>query len=146
MSETAAFMALIETASKEGVESRLQHLAKHGPHELGWNYANILEVAHILQRQLPRKGFFRVYLYTVNGEGRVRYSMKVDQLRTYQKPEIFNDPVDGRQYLVHSRMRVRSITELARPLALGEFKSVDRRKPDLRHLQLGFLFVVDPEN
>jgi hypothetical protein len=42
-------------------------------------------------------------------------------------------------------MRVESITELARPRGLSEFKSVDKRKPDLRHLQLGFLFVVDPE-
>jgi len=146
MSETAAYMALIETASPEGVESRLQYLSKHGPHEMGWSYANILDVAHILERQLPRKGFFRVYLYIGNGERAVRYSMKVDQLKTYRKPEIFNDPVDGRHYLIHSRMRIKSITELARPMDLGEFKSVDGRKPDVRHLQLGFLFVVDPEN
>ena len=45
MSETAAYMALIETASPEGVQGRLQYLAKHGPHDMGWSYANILDVA-----------------------------------------------------------------------------------------------------
>ena len=145
MSETAAYMALIETASPEGVQGRLQYLAKHGPHEMGWSYANIIVVSQALERQILRKGFFRVYLYIVNGENGVRYSMNIAHLTTYRKPELFNDPVDGRGYLVHSRMRVESITELARPRGLSEFKSVDKRKPDLRHLQLGFLFVVDPE-
>jgi hypothetical protein len=145
MSETAAYMALIETASPEGVLSRLQYLTKNGPHDMGWSYANILDVAHVLKRQLQKKGFFRVYLHLSNGESGVRYSMNIAHLTTYQKPELFNDPVDGRGYLVHSRMRVESITELARPRDLSEFKSVDRRKPDIRHLQLGFLFVVDPE-
>jgi hypothetical protein len=145
MSETAAYMALIETASPEGVQSRLQYLAKHGPHDMGWSYANVLDVAKALNRQLLRKGFFRVYLYVSNDESGVRYSMKIVDLTTYQEPELFNDPVDGRQYLVHSRMRIESITEIARPKDLSEFMSVDRRKPDIRHLQLGFLFVVDPE-
>jgi hypothetical protein len=145
MSETAAYMALIETASPEGVQSRLQYLAKHGPHDMGWSYANVLDVAKALNRQLLRKGFFRVYLHVSNDESGVRYSMKIVDLTTYQKPELFNDPVDGRQYLVHSRMRIESITEIARPKDLSEFMSVDRRKPDIRHLQLGFLFVVDPE-
>lgn len=138
-------MALIETASPEGVASRQQYLKKHGPHDMGWSYANILDVSAALKRQLDRKGFFRIYLHLPNGGGSVRYSMEVEDLRTYSDPEIFNDPVDGRGYLVHSRMKVRSITELGRPRDLGEFMSVDRRKPDLRHLQLGFLFVVDPE-
>lgn len=145
MSETAAYMALIETASPEGVLSRLQYLKKHGPHEMGWSYANILDVARTLDRQLKKKGFFRVYLYVSNGEKGVRYSMKVRDLVTYREPYIFNDPVDGRSYLVHSRMKVESITELAQPRDLSDFKSVDKRKPDIRHLQLGFLFVVDPE-
>jgi len=145
MSETAAYMALIETASPEGVLGRLLYLAKHGPHELGWSYANILDMDQALNRQLLRKGFFRVYLHISNGENNVRYSMNIGHLTTYRKPELFNDPVDGRAYLVHSRMRVESITELARPRHLSEFKSVDIRKPDIRHLQLGFLFVVDPE-
>ncbi len=145
MSETAAYMALIETASPEGVLSRLQYLTKHGPHDMGWSYANILDVEQVLKRQLPRKGFFRVYLHVSNSESGVRYSMNIVDLKTYQEPELFNDPVDGRRYLVHSRMRVETITELARPRELSEFMSVDRRKPDIRHLQLGFLFVVDPE-
>ena len=145
MSETAAYMALIETASPEGVLSRVQYLTRHGPHDMGWNYANILDVAKALERQIQRKGFFRVYLHISNGQSGVQYSMSITHLITYQKPEIFNDPVDGREYLVHSRMRVESITELARSRDLSEFKSVDKRIPDIRHLQLGFLFVVDPE-
>jgi len=145
MSETAAYMALIETASSEGVQNRLQYLTKHGPHDMGWSYANILDVAKVLNRQLQRKGFFRVYLHVPNGENGVRYSMKIADLTTYPEPELFNDPVDCRRYLVHSRMRIASITEIARPKDLSEFMSVDRRKPDIRHLQLGFLFVVDPE-
>lgn len=145
MSETAAYMALIETASPEGVESRLQFLANHGPHEMGWSYANILEVEKPLKRQLKKKGFFRVYLFVSNGENSVRYSMRIVDLITYRKPQLFNDPADGRRYLVHSRMKIQSITELPRAIELSEFLSIDRRKPDLRHLQLGFLFVVDPE-
>ena len=145
MSETAAYMALIETASPEGVFNRLQYLKKHGAHDMGWSYANILEVAQALERQLLKKGFFRVYLLVSNGENNVRYSMNIEDLTTYRKPEVFKDPVDSRSYLVHSRMRIGSITELTRPRDLGEFMSIDRRKPDIRHLQLGFLFVVDPE-
>lgn len=145
MSETAAYMALIETASPEGVWSRSEYLKKHGPHDMGWSYANILEVAPALTRQLKKKGFFRIYLYVANGESAVRYSMKIKDLITYREPHLFNDPVDGRSYLVHSRMRIESITELAQPRNLSEFMSVDKRKPDIRHLQLGFLFVVDPE-
>lgn len=145
MSETAVYMALIETASPEGVQSRLQYLTKYGPHDMGWSYANILDVVQTLKRQLLGKGFFRVYLHVSNGESGVRYSMNITHLETCQEPELFNDPVDGRRYLVHSRMRIESITELTRPRALNEFMSVDRRKPDIRHLQLGFLFVVDPE-
>jgi len=145
MSETAAFLALIETASPEGVENRLQHLAKHGPHELGWSYANILEVERTLKRQLKNKGYFRVYLHVSNGGDNVRYSMKIVDLITFREPQLFNDPVDRRGYLVHSRMKIQSITRLPQPKKLTEFMSIDRRKPDLRHLQLGFLFVVDPE-
>jgi hypothetical protein len=145
MSKTAAYMALIETASPEGVQNRRQYLAKHGPHDLGWSYANILEVDQALRRQVLKKGFFRVYLHVLNGDGAVRYSMNISDLTTYREPELFNDPVDGRSYLVHSRMRVESITELDRTRTLSEFMSVDKRKPDIRHLQLGFLFVVDPE-
>ncbi|MGD8352838.1 MAG: hypothetical protein PVJ01_01630 [Pseudomonadota bacterium] len=145
MSETAAYMALIETASSEGVWTRQQHLVKHGPHELGWSYANILEMADKLQRQLLHKGFFRVYLYVPDSPGAVRYSMKISRLSTYRKAQMFNDPVDNRRYLIHSRMRIESISELQQPMGLEEFVSVDKRKPDIRHLQLGFLFVVDPE-
>ncbi len=145
MSETAAYMALVATASAEGVEARRQHLIDHGPHEMGWSYANILDVDAALQRQLRKKGFFRVYLFVANGEGAVRYTMKVTGLRTTRKAEVFSDPVDGHWYMVHSRMTVESITRRNRPAALSEFSSVDRRKPDIRHLQLGFLFVVDPE-
>ena len=145
MSETAAYMALIETASPEGVYSRLQYIKDHGPYDMGWSYANILHVVKALNRQLKKKGFFRVYLYISNGGKGVRYSMKVRDLVTYREPHIFNDPVDGRSYLVHSKMRVESITELDQPRDLSEFMSVDKRKPDIRHLQLGFLFVVDPE-
>lgn len=145
MSETAAYMALVETASPEGVFSRQQYLKKHGAYDMGWSYANILDVAQALERQLQKKGFFRVYLLVSNGEQGVRYSMRIEDLKTYRDPEIFKDPVDGRSYMVHSRMRVGSINELTRPRDLDEFISVDRRKPDVRHLQLGFLFVVDPE-
>ncbi len=145
MSETAAFIALIETASPEGVQRRYQYLADNGPHEMGWSYANILEVDRTLKRQLQRKGYFRLYLYVTNGESGVRYSMKIVDLRTFREPELFNDPVDGRRYLVHSRMMIESITKLTPTRELSEFMSVDRRKPDMRHLQLGFLFVVDPE-
>ena len=138
-------MALIETASLEGVLSRQQHLKEHGPHQMGWNYANILDVSGVLKRQIERKGFFRVYLHLPNGRGSVRYSMDIEDLETFPEPQIFNDPVDGRRYLVYSKMTVRSISELERARDLSEFMSVDRRKPDVRHLQLGFLFVVDPE-
>lgn len=145
MSETAAFMALVETASLEGIVNRQKYLKIHGPQDLGWSYANILDVAAKLTRQLQRKGFFRIYIYVSNNDDTVRYCMYVTDLMTYEKPVLFDDPVDGRQYLVHSRMKIKSISELEPPMALGEFTSVDRRKPDLRHLQLGFLFVVDPE-
>ena len=138
-------MALIETASPEGVERRFQYLADNGPHEMGWSYANILEVDSALKRQLQRKGFFRLYLHVANGESGVRYSMKIVDLKTFREPELFNDPVDGRRYLVHSRMMIQTITKLKPTRELSEFISVDRRKPDMRHLQLGFLFVVDPE-
>jgi hypothetical protein len=145
MSETAAYMALVETASVSGIGRRLNYLREHGPHEMGWNYANILQVAPVLQRQLEKKGFFRVYLYLPDLEQGIRYAMKVTGLRTYKQPEVFVDPVDRRRYLVHSIMTIRSIEELVRPMDLGDFLSVDKRKPDIRHMTLGFLFVVDPE-
>ena len=145
MSETAVYIALMETASQEGVQSRQQYLNKYGSHDMGWNYANILEVAPKLSRQLLRRGFFRVYLYTPGTGGGVRYYMKMVDLVTYTEPEPFTDPVDNRRYQVHSIMKIQSISELKRTRDLGEFKSVDRRKPDLRHMQLGFLFIVDPE-
>ena len=69
MSEMAAFMALIETASAEGITTRRRYLKENGPHEVGWNYDNILEVERSLVRQLGRKGFFRIYLYAGNGGG-----------------------------------------------------------------------------
>jgi hypothetical protein len=145
MSEMAAFMALIETASAEGIIARQRYLKEHGPHEIGWNYVNILEVERSLVRQLDRKGFFRIYLHTGNGYGEVLYCMKVTGLRTFRQPEVFSDPVDGRRYMVHSRMTIDSIDELDKVRKLSEFASVDSRKPDVRHLQIGFLFVVDPE-
>jgi len=145
MSETAVFMALIETASIRGVESRCHYLREHGPHELGWSYANILEVAPVLQRQLKKKGFFRVYLYVPESDGGVRYALKIISLKTFARPETFTDPVDDRWYLVHSRMTIRFIDEISPPMRLSEFLSIDKRKPDVRHLGLGFLFVVDPE-
>ncbi|MDF1535972.1 MAG: hypothetical protein P1S46_05640 [bacterium] len=145
MSEMAAFMALIETASTEGILTRRRYLREHGPQEMGWSYDNILWVEKRLMRQIDRKGFFRIYLYTGNGDGEVRYRMKVTGLRTYRQPEVFSDPVDGRRYLVHSRMSIDSIEELDNVRTLSDFASVDMRKPDVRHLQLGFLFVVDPE-
>ena len=145
MSETAAYIALIETASLEGVQGRKQYLEKHGPHYMGWSYANILEVAPKLSRQLVIKGFFRVYLHIPGSNGGVRYRMNVVDLVTYNEPEPFSDPVDNRRYQVHSKMKIRSIEELEHIRGIDEFKSIDRRKPDMRHLQLGFLFVVDPE-
>jgi hypothetical protein len=145
MSETAAYMALIETASALGVESRRRYLKECGPHEMGWSYANILEVAPILQRQLKKKGFFRVYLYVPDLDQGVRFVMKVTTFRVFQSREVFQDPVDARRYLVHSRMTINSIDELYPPMNLSDFHSIDKRKPDIRHLQLGFLFVVDPE-
>jgi hypothetical protein len=145
VSEMAAFMALIETASAEGITTRQRYLKENGPHEMGWNYDNILEVERSLVRQLGRKGFFRIYLYAGNGGGKVRYAMKVTAFTTYRKPEVFTDPVDGKRYLVHSRMTIDSIDELGKARTLGEFMSVDSRKLDVRHLQLGFLFIVDPE-
>jgi hypothetical protein len=71
--------------------------------------------------------------------------MKVTALTTYRKAEVFTDPVDGKRYLVHSRMIIDSIDKLEKARTLGEFMSVDSRKLDVRHLQLGFLFIVDPE-
>ena len=145
MSEMAAFMALIETASAEGIITRRRYLKENGPHEMGWNYENILEVERSLVRQLGRKGFFRVYLHIVNGSGEVRFAMRVTALMTYRQPVVFTDPVDGKRYLVYSRMTIHSIDELESARTLSDFKSVDSRKLDVRHLQLGFLFVVDPE-
>jgi hypothetical protein len=145
MSEIAAYMALVETASVSGIDSRLHYLREHGPHEMGWSYANILQVAPVLERQLEKKGFFRVYLYLPDFKRGVRYAMEITALRTCKKPEIFVDPVDKRRYLVHSIMTIRSIEKLAHPMNLSDFLSIDKRKPDIRHLALGFLFVVDPE-
>ena len=145
MSETAAFLALIETASAQGVESRTQYLKEHGPHEMGWNFANIQDVAPVLRRQLKKKGFFRIYLCFPENNHDVRYTLKITSMRTFSRPEVFTDPVDGRRYLVHSRMTIRSIDGIFPPMRLDEFLSTDRRKPDVRHLALGFLFVVDPE-
>ncbi len=145
MSDIAAFMALIETASTRGVESRRRYLKEHGPHEMGWSYSNILEVVPALQRQLRKKGFFRVYLFIPELDRGIRYVLKVTSLKTSAKPEVFTDPVDNRRYVVHSRMTIRSIDEIFPPMRLSEFLSIDKRKPDIRHLALGFLFVVDPE-
>ena len=145
MSETAVFMALLATASTGGVDSRRHYLREHGPHEMGWSYANILEVAPALLRQLDKKGYFRIYLYVTDTDHGVRYAMKITTLRTSQTPEVFTDPVDERRYVVHSKMTISTIEELVPPMDLSGFLSVDKRKPDIRHLTLGFLFVVDPE-
>ncbi len=145
MSRTAAFIALVQTASRQGVETRIHYLKEHGPHEMGWSYSNILEAEPALQRQLKQKGFFRAYLYLPEPEKAVHYSIKVRALRTYQKRQLFQDPVDNQMYLVHSRMTIQSIDKVHPPLPLGDFVSIDTRKPDIRHLELGFLFVVDPE-
>ena len=124
---------------------RRLYLEKYGPHDMGWSYANILEVERQLSRQLARRGFFRVYIHIPGDGGGVRYRMNVVDLVTYPEPSVFRDPVNNRRYLVHSKMKVRSIEDLQRTLDLSDFKSIDKRKPDMRHLQLGFLFVVDPE-
>lgn len=138
-------MALVGTASREGIESRKRHLKEHGPGEMGLNYANILEVEEGLRRQLKVKGFFRIYLYLPEPDNAVCFSMKISSFRTYQRPQVFLDPLDGRMYLIHSRVTIRSIDELDPPKGLGDFTSIDRRRLDARHLELGFLFVVDPE-
>jgi len=146
MKETAAFIALVETASAKGVEDRQRYLDQHGPHELGWSYANIMEVDGRLKRQIGRKGFFRLYLFIPDEVGgKVRFKMNITGFTTFRKEQSFNDPVDGHRYLVHSRMMIESIEELPVPVELTELRSIDERKPDTRHLQLGFLFVVDPE-
>lgn len=145
MSKNAAHLALIESASAEGIRARRYHLHEHGPHELGWSYSNILEVEKQLQRQIAKRDFYRVYLYVQNQEGgSVTHWLRVTHLKTYRTPELFNDPVDGRRYLVHSRMMIQSIEILPGKMTLGSFISADGRKPDSRHLELGFLFVVDP--
>jgi hypothetical protein len=145
MSKMAVHLALIESASPAGIQTRRQHLHEHGPHELGWSYANILDVEQRLQRQVTKRGFFRLYLYTAGSDGgAVAHWLKITHLKTYRVPEIFNDPVDDRRYLVHSRMMIDSIGDLERAIALDSFRSADKRKPDPRHLELGFLFVVDP--
>lgn len=146
MSETAVFLALIESASSSGIETRRYYLSEHGEHEMGWSYANILEVGVRLQRQIRRRGFFRLFLYTPNGDdGAVTHWMRITTLTTYKEPAVFNDPADGKRYLVHSRMTISSINELDPAFSLESFRSIDRRRPDTRHLELGFLFVVDPE-
>lgn len=145
MSKTAIHLALIESASHAGILARRRYLSEHGPHELGWSYANILDVEKRLQRQITKRGFFHLYLYTPGSDGgSVAHWMRITRLKTYRSPEVFNDPVDGCRYLVHSRMMIYSIEVLEREMALDSFRSADRRKPDLRHLELGFLFVVDP--
>lgn len=146
MSEIPAYLALIESASLKGVERRRRYLFEHGPHELGWSYANILEVGGKLLRQIAGRGFFRLFLYVPRDDnGSVLFRTKITALTTYRKPEIFNDPVERKRYLVHSRMMISAIEPLERPMPMDSFRSADRRKPDVRHLKLGFLFVVDPE-
>lgn len=146
MSEIPSHIALIESASVEGVEARRRHLVENGPHELGWNYSNILDVGRRLKNQIRIRGFFRLYLYIPgSGNGKILYWMKVTDLATFRKPELFSDPVDGRKYLVHSKMLIESIEDTHGAMELSGFRSADHRRPDSRHLQLGFLFVVDPE-
>ena len=145
MSKTAVHLALLESASPPGIRTRRRHLHEYGPHELGWSYANILDEEKRLQRQIAKRGFFRLYLYTPGSDGgSVAHWLKITHLKTYRSPEVFNDPVDGRRYLVHSRMMIHSIEDLEREIALDSFRSADKRKPDPRHLELGFLFVMDP--
>jgi len=145
MSRSAVFMALVGTASREGIDSRKRHLKEHGPSEMGWNYANILEVEEWLRRQLKVKGFFRIYLYLPEPDKAVCFALRISAFRTYQRPQVFLDPVDGGIYLIHSRVTIRSIEPVDPPKGLGDFTSIDRRRLDVRHLELGFLFVVDPE-
>ena len=146
MYETPSHIALIESASIEGVESRKRHLLENGPHELGWSYSNILDVGRRLQNQIRKRGFFRLYLYIPDsGNGKILYWMKITNLKTFRKPELFADPVDGRRYLIHSRMLIQSIEDIREERELSGFRSADRRWPDPRHLALGFLFAVDPE-
>lgn len=146
MSETPAYLALIESASLKGVENRRRYLFEHGPHELGWSYANILDVGDRLLRQIAVRGFFRLFLYIPRGStASVFFRTLITGLKTYGKPEIFNDPVDEKRYLIHSKMMISAIEPLETPMPLDSFRSADARKPDARHLELGFLFVVDPE-
>ncbi len=146
MSETPIHLALIESAAPMGVERRRRYLFEHGPHELGWSYTNILDVGDRLLRQIAVRGFFRLFLYVSNGDGGVvSFWIRITGLTTHREPELFNDPVDGNRYLIHSRMMIGAIEPLEKPMPLESFRSADRRKPDARHLELGFLFVVDPE-
>ena len=139
-------MALIESASALGVEARKRFLVENGPNEFGWSYDNVLKVSRRLKNQISKKGFFRLYLYTADFDaGKVRYWMRVTDLKTYETSQLFSDPADGYRYLVHSRMIIDSISTMETSRELSFFRSADRRKPDPRHLELGFLFVVDPE-
>jgi len=146
MSETPAHLALVETASALGVEARKRFLVENGPREFGWSYRNVLKVRRRLKKQISSKGFFRLYLYIPDFDSdRVRYWMKVTNLKTYDAPQLFSDPADGHRYLVHSRMLIDTIGTMETHRELSTFRSADIRKPDPRHLELGFLFVVDPE-
>jgi hypothetical protein len=146
MNETALHMALLETASAEGIRARARHLKEHGAHELGWSYKNILDAEKALNRQLDKRGYFHLYLFLPGFEdGKVTHRMRITALVTSARQVPFKDPVDGRNYLVHSHMTVDSVEGLREQYMLAELKSTDNRKPDIRHLQLGFLFIVDPE-
>ncbi len=142
----SAALALVETASLEGVEARRRVLREQGAFDLGWSYANILEAAPRLSRQLAERGSFRLYLYLPGpegGEGEVRHALQVVDLAAFPRPESHTDPVDGRRYLVHSKMRVAAIEDISPPRRLSSFASADGRHMDPRHLELGFLFVSE---
>jgi hypothetical protein len=139
-------LALVETASAQGVEARRRVLREQGAFDLGWSYANILDAAPRLSRQLAERGYFRLYLYLPGpegGEGEVRCALRVAELAAFTRPESHTDPVDGRRYLVHSRMTVTAIEDIFPPRRLSSFASADGRHMDPRHLELGFLFVSD---
>lgn len=146
-----ARLALVESASPQGVEARKRLLREQGTFELGWSYENIVEAAPRLALALGERGFFRVYLYLpaaeggAPGEGAVRFALRVTKLEVFPEAQKHTDPADGRRYLVHSKMTVSAIEEVSPPRRLSSFASADGRHMDPRHLALGFLFVADRE-
>jgi len=140
--------ALVESASPEGVEARRRALREQKSFELGWSYQNVLAAAPRLEREIAERGWFRIYLYLPGAEGEegdIRYALRVTRFSAFPEPERHTDPVDGKRYLVHSRMTVSAVEEVSPPRRLASFESADGRHMDPRHLDLGFLFVNDSE-